>query len=201
VFPIGQGNIGADACVFQRFDVLDGAILGITRHVARPQFPTKAGPKDEVAHGLVIHDFRRRHQHLENDARFAAIDDVVHVVAQVRPSILQAHGGGIRIRGADFEVRCPLVETMNLPLLPTFLRNPVVPRGIVLSKFLLLCLREGNWQWGRHSAHHTLYKSAFWRRGNDLCRCFLWLLLARFIRKQGDQMGLDSGSNPSRHSR
>jgi hypothetical protein len=75
VFPIGQGNIGTDAGVFQRFDVLGGAILGITRHVARPQFPAKAGTKDEIAHGLVIHDFRGSHQHLEHDPGFPAIDD------------------------------------------------------------------------------------------------------------------------------
>src|SRR6266699_5068805 len=58
LFPIRQGNIGPDASVFQGFDVLDGAILGINRHVARPQFPLKASAKDEIAHGLVIHDFR-----------------------------------------------------------------------------------------------------------------------------------------------
>src|SRR5438270_10403239 len=42
LFPIGQGHIGPDAGVFKRFDVLDGAVLRITRHVARMQFPTKA---------------------------------------------------------------------------------------------------------------------------------------------------------------
>src|SRR2546423_3233324 len=51
LFPIGQGHISPDTGVFQRFDVLDGAIFGITRHVARMQFPAKAGAKDQVAHG------------------------------------------------------------------------------------------------------------------------------------------------------
>src|SRR5438874_61710 len=46
LFPIRQGHIGANARVFQGFDVLDGAILGIPRHVARSQFPTKAGAKN-----------------------------------------------------------------------------------------------------------------------------------------------------------
>src|SRR5690242_10333109 len=31
-------------------DLIFGAILGVPRHVARPQFPTKAGTKDEIAH-------------------------------------------------------------------------------------------------------------------------------------------------------
>src|SRR2546421_10563417 len=35
LFPIRQGNIGPDACLFKCLDVLDGAILGITRHVSR----------------------------------------------------------------------------------------------------------------------------------------------------------------------
>jgi hypothetical protein len=38
LFPIGQGNVGTDASVFQGFDVLDGAILGVTRRKARSQF-------------------------------------------------------------------------------------------------------------------------------------------------------------------
>src|SRR5438034_10402529 len=55
LFPIGQGNIGPDACIFQRFDVLEGAILGIPRHVARSQSPAKTRAKDEVEHGVVPH--------------------------------------------------------------------------------------------------------------------------------------------------
>ena len=142
MFPIRQGNIGADACVFHGFDVLNGAILRVAGHVTRPQLPTKAGTKDEITHGLVIHHFRRGHQHLKDDACFATVDDVMHMVAQVRAATFQAHGGRIRISGADFEVRCPLVETMNLPLLPTFLRNPVVSSCILSSQFLLLCFGE-----------------------------------------------------------
>lgn len=68
MLPIGQRNVGADARVFQGSDVLEGAILRVARHRARPQFPAKARAKDEVAHGLVVHHFRRSDQHLENDA-------------------------------------------------------------------------------------------------------------------------------------
>jgi hypothetical protein len=56
----------------------------------------------------------------------------------VGASTLEAHRGGIRIGGTDSEVSRPLVETMNIPLLSPFLRNPVMPRGIVLSQFLVL---------------------------------------------------------------
>ena len=75
MFPIRQRNIGADAGVFQGGDVFDGAILRVAGHLARLEFPAKTGAQDQVAHGVVVHHFRRRHQHLEDDARFAAIDD------------------------------------------------------------------------------------------------------------------------------
>src|SRR5258708_37038737 len=48
-FPIGQGHIGTDACLFRRFDGLDGAILGIPRPVARRQRPAKARTNMELA--------------------------------------------------------------------------------------------------------------------------------------------------------
>src|SRR5438874_13642527 len=123
------------------------------------------------------------------------------MIAQMRASPFQPHGGGIRISRADFEVRRALIQPMHLSLLPTLLGDPVVSRGIVLREFLLLCLGEGEWQWGRHSASHTLCKSGFWRRGNGLCRCCCWLLLALFLRKQGGQMGLDSLSCLHRKAR
>ena len=72
--------------------------IGVARHKAGPHFPAKASAKDQVAHGLVVHHFRWSHQHLENDPGFAAIDDRVHVLAQVDASILQAHRRRIRIR-------------------------------------------------------------------------------------------------------
>src|SRR5436190_24065534 len=102
LFPIRQGNRGPDALGLNGFDVLDGAILGVARHMPWPQFPAEARAKDEVAHGLVIHDLRRRHQYLEDDARFAAIDDIVGMISQMRASSFQSHRRRIRISGADF---------------------------------------------------------------------------------------------------
>ena len=48
-----------------------------------------------------------------DDARFAAIDDIVGMIAQMRASTLQPHRGGIRIGGADFEISRALVEAMT----------------------------------------------------------------------------------------
>src|SRR5216683_1258817 len=61
VFPVRQGNIGADAGVFNGFDVLDGAIFRVASHLARMQLPTEAHAPQQVAHRVVIHDLRRRH--------------------------------------------------------------------------------------------------------------------------------------------
>ncbi len=38
---------------------------------------------------------------------------------------------------------------MNLPLLPPFLCDPVVPSRMLGSKFLLLCFGEDDGQWQR----------------------------------------------------
>jgi hypothetical protein len=58
---VSNGDIGMDVLALHRHDVVGGAIPGISRHLARPPFPPKTRAKDEVAHRLVIHDFRRGH--------------------------------------------------------------------------------------------------------------------------------------------
>ena len=85
---------------------------------------------------------RRRYQHLEDDTRFAAIDDIVGMIPQMRASPFQPHQGRIRISGADFEVRRPKVVAMHLPRFSTFLCDPVVPHHILARQFLLLCFGE-----------------------------------------------------------
>ena len=71
------------------------------------------------------------------------------MIAQMRASSFQSHRGRVRISGADFEVRRALVKAMHLPLLPTFLRDPVVPRRILVSKIFLLFFGEVDGQWKR----------------------------------------------------
>ena len=78
------------------------------------------------------------------------------MIPQVCASPFQPHRGRIRVGGADFEVRRPKVVAMHLPRFSTFLRDPVVPSCIVLSEFLVLCLGEGDGQWGRHGTRHPL---------------------------------------------
>ena len=68
VFPIGQGDIGPDVCVFDGFDVLERSILGIAGDVSGPHMPAKIDVPEQVEHGLVVHHLPRRHQHCENDA-------------------------------------------------------------------------------------------------------------------------------------
>src|SRR5260370_26228544 len=54
VFPVRQGNIGADASIFDGFDILDSAIFRVSSHLARMQLPTEAHAPEQVKHGLVI---------------------------------------------------------------------------------------------------------------------------------------------------
>ena len=79
------------------------------------------------------------------------------MIPQMRASPFQPHGDRIRVGGADFEVGCAKVVAMHLPLLPTFLGDPIMPRGIVLSQFLSLCLGEDDRECNRHRAGHHLW--------------------------------------------
>ncbi len=52
---VGQGHIGTNVLVFQRHDVVDGAVGRISCRLAWPQFPAEARAEDEVEHRLVFH--------------------------------------------------------------------------------------------------------------------------------------------------
>ena len=57
VIHIRNGNVGTNALVFNGNKVLFGAVLLVTRHLPRPQFPAGAGTPEQVKHRLVIHHF------------------------------------------------------------------------------------------------------------------------------------------------
>ena len=78
---VGRGNIRPNALAFDGDQIVFRAAFLVASHLPRPQLPAKPRPPEQVKHGLIVHHFRRRDQHLENDARFAPIDDVVRVVA------------------------------------------------------------------------------------------------------------------------
>ncbi len=90
---------------------------------------------------------------------------------------------------------------MHLSLLPTFLRDPVVPPGIVLSEFLSLCLGEYDRERNRHRAGHYLWRSHCLCCVTDLCLCWLWLLVAVFLSEQSGQMSLHGCSRLDRKAR
>jgi len=97
---------------------------------------------EQVKHGVIVHHLARHHQNRQDDAPLASIHDVVSVVAQMDASALQAHRRRIRIGGTDPKIRGPLVGTVHVSLLPTFLRNPIVASSILLGEFLTACLRD-----------------------------------------------------------
>jgi hypothetical protein len=53
---VGQRDVGPGPGVLDGHDVLDGAVLGITRDVVRPDLPPKADAPEQVAHGMAFHD-------------------------------------------------------------------------------------------------------------------------------------------------
>src|SRR5215213_493115 len=84
VREVGQGQIGADAGVFDGDDVLGGPVLGIPGDVVRPDPPAKADAPQEIAQRHVLHHVSRGDQRSENDPTLTAIDDVLVVGVQCR---------------------------------------------------------------------------------------------------------------------
>ena len=82
VVEVGQRDVGPDAGVLEGDDVLDGAVGRVAGHLVRAQLAPEADPPEQVPQRHVLHHVGRGHQRGEDDARLAAVDDVVVVVAQ-----------------------------------------------------------------------------------------------------------------------
>lgn len=65
---IGQRNVGSHVLVFHRYNIFDGAVGGIARDLAGPQFPAEARTEDKIEHRLVFHHFRGGDQRGQDDA-------------------------------------------------------------------------------------------------------------------------------------
>jgi hypothetical protein len=64
--------------------------------------PAKDHPPELIQHGLVLHDIRRGHECMEDDASFAAIDNIVIVIPEFcRRAERAAHQSCVGIGGAD----------------------------------------------------------------------------------------------------
>ena len=153
LLPVGQGDVSTDAHVFHRSDVRNGPVLGVASHLPRPQLPAEARPPQQIEHRLVLHHLAGGHQHPHNDAAFAAIDDIVRLVAQMSSAALEAHRRGVGIGRADTQISSALVDATHLTLLATFLGDPVVARGVCLGQLFAHCgrqiYRQGRGWWGR----------------------------------------------------
>ncbi len=78
---VGGGNVRPHALAFDGDQIVFRAILLVASDLPQPQLPAEADTPEQIKHGLIVHHLRGSHQHLENDARFAPIDDVVHMIA------------------------------------------------------------------------------------------------------------------------
>src|SRR5260221_308328 len=144
VVVIRQGTKGADMLGFKSNNVVFRAVLAIPSRLSRPQFPTKTGSPKEIKHGLIIHDFRRGHQNLENDAGFPAINHIMGSVAHIAAR-LGFHSYCIWIGGTDPQVGEALVATSrHPPILRSQLLYPIMTLLIALSQgFTLLLSKRG----------------------------------------------------------
>jgi hypothetical protein len=111
VIHVGERDVGADAGILQGDDVLDRAVGSVPGGLLRMELAAEADSPQQVQHWLVFHDIGRRHQGSEDDAPFAAIDDVVVVVAQA--SLAGGpHRRGVGISCADPEVAGAPISAM-----------------------------------------------------------------------------------------
>ena len=83
VVVVGRGNVGMNVLVFESDNVLFRAVLAVAGSLPGPQFPAEARPPEQVEHGFVFGDFGGSHQHPQDDAGLAAIDDILRLVAQM----------------------------------------------------------------------------------------------------------------------
>src|SRR2546423_7280865 len=144
VVVIRQRDKGADRLGFKADNVVLRAVFTIASRESGPQFPTKTGSPKQIKHGLIIHDFRRGHQDLENDAGFPAINHIMGSVAHIAAR-LGFHSCCIWIGGTDPQVGEALVATScHPPILRSQLLYPIMTLLIALSQdFTLLLSKRG----------------------------------------------------------
>lgn len=94
------------------------------------------GASEQIEHGLVVHHFRWCDQRHQDDARFAAIDHIVGVIAHIR-SLLGQNQCRVRVGGTYPQISQALIPlTTDASVLRSHLFNPVMPLGIELGEFL-----------------------------------------------------------------
>src|SRR5215212_650877 len=131
--------------IFDGHNVLDRAVLRISRNLAWPELPPEARPPEQVERRLVLLHLGGCDECGEDDARLAAIDDVVVMIAQMRASAPLEHWRGIGVGGADAEVSGPLVgAARGVAVGATSVPDPVVTLHGALSQRCLRRLRQGS---------------------------------------------------------
>src|SRR5215207_10309207 len=100
---VWEWDIGVDRLILDVDDVLDGPVGRVTGHLVGPDLPAEADAPEQVEEWEVLHHVGWGHQDLEDDARLAAVDGVVVVVAEAQPALLVRHERGIGVRRAGLE--------------------------------------------------------------------------------------------------
>ena len=80
--PIRKWRIHADAGTLDGLKVLDRAVSGVRDDTFGTELAAEEGAPELVEEGLILHDVARCDQAVQDNAGFAAINEVVVVVAQ-----------------------------------------------------------------------------------------------------------------------
>src|SRR5258708_29589173 len=169
---LSDRDVGPDMGLFDGFEVLSRSIQAISRDLFWPQTPTKAGMPEQIQHGMIVHHLPRSHQHRQNDATLASIDDIVRMITKMSSPSFEAHWRGVGVGGADPKIRRPLIGATDLSLLSTFLGDPIMASRVLRHQFLAFFLREGG---GQKQGRGCLQERRFFlRRGGRGCSGLFW---------------------------
>lgn len=108
---IRSGEISFDATLFESYDIVHCAIFTVTDTNLGVQPPVETNPAHQIQHRQTIHNRRRGNQGSQDDARFAPIDHIVGVIAQLcLIAGKAAHRAGIRISRTDLTIGDALIR-------------------------------------------------------------------------------------------
>jgi hypothetical protein len=138
-----QGDAGPDPLPLAGGDVLAGAVLGVAGDGSGPQRPTEACVPEQSEGGLILLPIRWGGQGGKDDARPAAVDAGVVVIAQVGAAIPERQRRGVRIGRADAQVRRASGASAGHRTVGTArVRDPVVPPRSAVREIGLRLLRQ-----------------------------------------------------------
>ena len=134
-----QPQVSTDARLLYGGYVLYCSVHAIAGDMVRPDLPPKGGAPQQIKHGAVLSDFSRSDQYGEDDTGFAAIYDVVGLVAEFAGAAGPSHGGGVGVgpRGPGVGGPPAVGGPLEGAVLGAASGDPILPTGVAPGEVLV----------------------------------------------------------------